>query len=997
MPLLTNKPHLGLLIILVPLFLVSGVDLFGSAEKQIEDERSRLVTSYQKAEKLKGEGKSSEAATLYQEIIIAAEKLFGSNHPDTLILVNNRGRILENQGLYEEAEGHFRRCVRAIEATSKPEDPLQPLLALFLTNQGDVLRSLGRYSQAESLLRRALAIREKLGAGYETDVGESLSSLAYLYQEKGNPTAAEPLLERCLKIRTEKLPANHPATADTLNILGQLYDQLGQYNRAQTYYEKGLHSREEWFGRNDLEVGGSLNDFGSHYIQRRKYAEAELLLRRALNIADSQGLSKDHPDIAKRCFNLALVCRNRNQLAEAEKLQSRALSIWNKTLQPTHPTLAVGCIGQAAIELAKENANEAISLLKRGLTIREASLGKDHPAVAETISQLCGIWAKLGQWDNVVPALDQSQRILRQHCSRILPALSEKEQLDFLNRQHSPELHGALSLALHRIGDDQIVNKSAGWILNGKGISHEVLALRSLCLRNNPKESTGRLFEDLMGIRKRISSLALLSSSEDSRKLREQLTREENLLVKQLEKLHREENSSDDWVELEDVRNNLSKDSVLIEICRLPIWDFEANSLEKVWNDPHYCAWIIPSRNQGSVRIIDLGPSGKIDELIRRVRQSLQIKTIANTNQERQQQETLARGELRALAQLILEPLEKYAGQTSQWIISPDANLWIVPWAALPLIDERYAVEKYQISYEISGRYLVKKNRTHSTRPSLVLADPDFDSSSTDQTGKPSSREQDRIRVNTTTSFLTNVQWNRLPGTAIEAKAVAGTIQQFTHQEPLLFMGNQASESRFRKADKPEFLVLSTHGFFLDERFLESFDEEEDRRGFKLKMNPGTVDPRSIQVDFNKSIENPLLRCGLILAGANHRDAVESIDQDNGILTGLKIIDTDLRGTSLVVLSACETGLGQVRTGEGVVGLRQAFQLAGAKSVVASLWKIPDKETTDLMILFWQELVAGKNKAKALQNAQLMIIKKHRDQFGAAHPFFWAAFGLTGQ
>jgi CHAT domain-containing protein/Tfp pilus assembly protein PilF len=1005
------------------------------------DERADLVAAYNKGMALEQKGDYPGAARALERALELSPRVFGPEDPNTAVSLNNLANLYCTMGRYAQAEPLFQRSLKIYEFQRGPDHPdvADSLnnLAILYVNMGqctkaeplyqrslkiresqrgpdhpDVAQSLnnlanlywimGQYAQAEPLFQRSLKIYESQRGPNHLDVAQNLNNLALLYMDMGQFAKAEPLYQRSLTIIESRLGPDHPLVATSLNNLTNLYMDVGQYAKAEPLYQRSLKIRESKLGMDHPLVATSLNNLAILYMDMGQYAKAEPLYQRSLKIRESQ-LGPDHPDVAQSLNNLANLYGKMGQYAQAEPFYQRCLKIRESRLGPDHPDVAASLNNLANLYCTMGQYAQAELLHQRSLKIRESKLGSDHLVVAQGLNNLAILHAQTERWSEAVAEIEKERRIIRRHVARTLPALNEKEQLTFLQTQDEKFLHVALSLGLKRRSDAPSVLRSAGWVLNGKAVAQEVLAQRAILAAEGTDPTLAELVKQLLSVRSRLASLSLAVPKPGQEAARREqlntLNQQEQELSRQLGQATGRDTAGDPWVEPEAVQKALAKDALLIEIARFEIHDFKAKQQESDSLPPHYAAWLIPAEAIGSIAIVDLGEAQKIDDAVKQARTALEKaeKTIHDAGEagaEKQVREAMQR-----LTRLVWEPLEAHFGNARQLILSPDAALWLVPWAALPRADGKYTIEKYQIRYVISGRDLVGQGTTRGSKGTdpILFANPDYDLGPGDAADRTravlrSMAPPERVASSRGVSSLSSLgRVDRLPGTAKEAAAIKPSVTSYARSEPVIYEDQYALEGVFKSLHGPQVLVLSTHGFFLPDQEV----EHKDDRGAGL-ADEGSKS-RAVLTTEGKPMENPLLRCGLLLAGCNQRTEEGSADVDDGILTGLEIVGTDLRGTDLVVLSACETGLGQVRNGEGVAGLRQAFQLAGAKAVVATLWQIPDEETVALMKGFFGNLSAGQSKAEALRNAQLSLIKARREAHSAAHPYYWAAFTLTGE
>jgi CHAT domain-containing protein len=362
-----------------------------------------------------------------------------------------------------------------------------------------------------------------------------------------------------------------------------------------------------------------------------------------------------------------------------------------------------------------------------------------------------------------------------------------------------------------------------------------------------------------------------------------------------------------------------------------------------------------------------------------------------------------------------MRPVRKLLGATNRHLLlSPDGALNLIPFGALVDEGNKYLLENYSITYLTSGRDLLRLQlRGESRQTPVVVANPQFGgTAAATASATPRANESTGGSLAAATaaesrrsSDMSNVNFKPLPGTKGEAAALGALLPGV-----LVLTEARASESAVKAVSAPSILHIATHGFFLPDQKQEE-SNAQSARGLALGTDP------AIAAAVAARSENPLLRSGLALAGANERGgaaAAAAATGEDGVLTAYEAAGLDLWGTRLVVLSACETGVGEVQNGDGVYGLRRALVLAGSESQVMTLWQVSDDATRELMIEYYRRLQTGAARGEALRQVQLAMLSGAQkasggqqrglggDQSGSrrdanwSHPFYWAAFIQSG-
>jgi CHAT domain-containing protein len=686
--------------------------------------------------------------------------------------------------------------------------------------------------------------------------------------------------------------------------------------------------------------------------------------------------------------------------SDAEPLYRQAMAIFENTEGKGHPDIHVPLTDLGGVLCALGRYEEAESFLQRSISVSKTGWTMNDRDRICTLETLAEIHLKRGRREEAIRCCMEAQRTHRRLLSHVLPGLSAAEQMVYLSANRRESLARWLSIGLNNPRRAEAINASAEWLLNGKALSAELLAEQIRLARQGNDPTLAATVRELIAVREQLAHLVLKPAQQLSgiggAAIGEKLAQRESELSRRLGQQTLSAMRKDPWVTLGEVRKNLPAQSVLIEVAKFPVYLADAKRPEGRWEHARYVAWVIPPAGAGDATLVDLADAEAIDEAVAKCRQCVESfpEVASAVGIERATETTMA--EIARLSALVWQPLAKIANDAKSLIISPDGGLWLYPWEALLDGERSFLVEKRQISYLVTGRQIAARYARKAGTGAAIFADPDYDAKLAESGSGHSNVWTDATRsllgAGAPQGLLANAKVRQLPGAAAEADAFAKALRSYMTTAPSVYRGAQASESEFKKLQSPRVLVISTHGFFLPDQAFDNMPLTDEAKqlwaSYRIYRFLGLAGKNQ------QIVPDPLLRCGLALAGANrHRDTAGAND---GVLTGLEILGTDLSGTELVVLKACETGVGAVRDAEGTAGLHYAFQLTGAEAVIATLWPIPMKPSSELMQTFFDNLIKKQGKAEALRNAHVSLIRHMRETTGSAHPALWAGFAIIG-
>jgi len=848
---------------------------------------------------------------------------------------NYAGEMFYVANKFNQAELSFKKAISIYEAANLQDSTYA---ILTYSNLGLLYHSTGRYALAEEYTRKALVLREK-NSKDATGTAASFNNLSVLYKDMGRYTDAEDYIKMAEEQLISTKEDKTVKYAIVLNNKAVIYQMIGKLEEAEEILKKAISIAGTELGDKSATYVRLKVNLALLYQLKKDYTEAEKVYNEAIDIKKKR-LGTNHPDYAVLLRYKASLYQQMGKFNEVEELLNEAISIYEDKFGTNNPFYAKTVYELGYFYQTQNKIDEAIVQFNQALTIQKSILDIHNPDLSETYENLAIAYWQKGNFTNATENYLKSLDEYIYQINTFYPAMNDNEKTVFWSLIQ-PKLIRFYNYAIE-------ANKTNPKI--AENVYNYHIATKALLLNSSRKVKDQILksgdedliekynnWQDLKGY---IANLYTYSSDElvaENINL-DSLEQEVEYIEKELTKSSSifKDVQSLNSVKYEEISKKLTAEEAALEIIRINNFDYLTED-----SVPKYIALVLKNNSIPSMVVFENGD-------------------LMETTYSAEYQKSIHSGKsMDKYYGYYWEPLNDLTSEIKTLYVSLDGIYNQVNINTIMLPSGKYILDEKNVQFVTNTKDILslKSKVTAKTaltkKSALLVGFPDY-----------------QLDLDDEYAYIAP-----LPGTKVEVDNIQ-TLLKANSWTVNTLLGAEASEDNIKKVDNPYVFHIATHGYFL----------EED-----VATNAGS---RAFGIEPKRAAENPLLRSGILLAGADktvlEMNTTSSEETNDGILNAFEAMILNLEKTEIVILSACQTGLGEIKTGEGVYGLQRSFQIAGAASVLTSLWEVSDDGTQDLMSAFYKYWLQSGDKYEAFRKAELDIKEKYK------YPYYWGAFVLVG-
>ncbi|HQW43826.1 MAG TPA: CHAT domain-containing protein [Chitinophagaceae bacterium] len=933
--------------------------LYGSNHENSIKNLIWLANSYREASQY---DKTDSINNIVLEAIL---KKYGAHHLETAKEYDRHALWAAEMGMYTKAIQYNIKSVTIIENVSGTNN-LHYINSLLELGKQYVF--IENFNMGELTYLKAANIVKNVYGEDHLEYAIPLEKLADIYQRIGQNTKAERFFLRSLELKKKFLGPAHPETADTWTNLAEFYVGISKYSAARESLSTAMKIANETIGKESDKYGSLLRTMGTILVKEEKYKEAEPYLLDAVKQVEK---SRERAWHAFTLSVLAKVYENLSEFSKARLYYEKSAAVWEATYGKNHVAYAIACQTLGEYFVARKEHTEAEKYLLQSLASYENTVGADNRSVSSVLKKLANFYQERQLEEKALPLLRRAKSIEIKNMMTLFTNLSEKEKGNYLTEKVSLNNTMNSFLYFYPLADKEFIAGNYDLQLLFKSMILSGTKNMISSLRESTDTLLRKIFEQWQlnkTILAKQYALPMIQRRSDLASIEDQTESLEKELSLKSSSFENQQQSFQ--TKTTDVVKHLARDESAIEFVRFKL--IKNDRSDSIF----YAAYILTTKDSAPV-FVPLCEEKQLQKLF----DSAGTTVTAMVSKFYRGLEVKNKNTAGALGtelyKLIWQPLEPYLKGVKKVSYSPAGKLYSIAFHALPVDSATVLMDKYQLQQYTSTRQVVlREQEKQNNKPQNItlFGDAAFTLDSLQIVKGKTKTENVSTNIYTPQNRGTRGgTWSNLPGTAQEVK----TIQQLFDSNKIStnsFVQTTASEENLKalSGNSPQILHIATHGFFLP--------EPDKKRKENNLSNENTY----------TLADDPLLRSGLILAGGNYawsgKTPIDGVE--DGIATAYEISQLNLSNTELVVLSACETALGDVKGSEGVFGLQRAFKMAGVKKMIVSLWQVPDKETAELMTSFYGYWMKGKTINDAFTQAQADMRKKYS-------PFYWAAFVLV--